>query len=528
MPILSVIIFLPIVGACVVALLPRRDEWLRWTALLFSLATVIAANSVLARFPAGEAGFVFVERVPWIPALGIEYHVGVDGISVLLVLLTAVLFFVALLGTWDAVRHRVKEYLALLLLLKGGILGTFMALDLVLFYVFWEAVLIPMYFLIGIWGAERRSYAAIKFFLFTMAGSVFMLLAIIGLYLQTGTFDLVRLYEKGVPSELQPLLFAAFALAFAIKIPLFPLHTWLPDAHTQAPTAGSVILAGLLLKMGTYGLVRFCLPLFPEASQAAAPWMIALALIGIVYGAALAYAQTDVKRLVAYSSVSHLGFVVLGTFVFNLQGLQGALLQMVNHGISTGALFLIVGMLYERAHTRSLDGFGGVAKVMPTFAALSLIVVFSSAALPPTNGFVGEFLILLGALQADWRLAAVAAVGVVLSAAYLLRMVQKIFFGPVRVDVARFEPLRLGEGLALVILVVGIFRIGLFPAPFLQVSEPAVTRVLERVDVRMSDVRCRSTVGGPRSRDNSRESVRHPTADIRHPNPATRYPRGRP
>jgi NADH-quinone oxidoreductase subunit M len=518
MPILSVLIFLPIAGACVVALLPRRDELLRWTALLFALATAGVAGIVFARFPAGEAGFVFVERTTWIPTLGVEYHVGVDGISVLLVLLTALLFVTALLGTWDAVRHKCKEYLALLLLLEGLILGTFLALDLVLFFVFWEATLIPMYFLIGIWGGERRSYAAIKFFLFTLAGSLLILLAIIGLYMHLGTFDLVRLYELGVPPAFQPLLFAAFALAFALKVPLFPLHTWLPDAHTEAPTAASVILAGVLLKKGTYGLIRFCLPLFPEASLAAAPWVVVLALVGIVYGAAVAFAQTDVKRLVAYSSVSHLGFVVLGTFVFTLHGLQGAVLQMVNHGISTGALFLIVGMLYERAHTRSMDEFGGVAKVMPTFAALSLIVVFSSAALPGTNGFIGEFLILVGAAQADWRLAAVALLGIVLTVAYLLRMVQQVYFGPVRVDPSRFVPLRWGERLALLILVVAIFRIGLFPAPFLQVSEPAVVRVLERVeDGRESEIRDR------------RSEIRKPTADIRYPisDPA-RYPRGRP
>ncbi|MDR5682855.1 MAG: NADH-quinone oxidoreductase subunit M [Armatimonadota bacterium] len=493
-PVLSLLVFLPVAGACVVALMPRREGVLRGTALVFVFATLLVAGAVFSRFPTGAAGFAFVERAPWIPALGIGYHLGIDGISLLLVLLTALLFFAALVGTWDAVRHRLKEYLALLLLLEGAILGTFLALDLVLFYVFWEAVLIPMYFLIGIWGAERRSYAAIKFFLFTMAGSVFMLLAIIGLYRETGTFDLVRLYELGVPSARQPLLFAAFALAFAIKVPVFPLHTWLPDAHTEAPTAGSVILAGVLLKMGTYGLVRFCLPLFPEAAEAAAPWMVALGLVGIVYGAAVAFAQADVKRLVAYSSVSHLGFVVLGTFVFTLQGLQGALLQMVNHGLSTGALFLIVGILYERAHTRSMEGYGGVAKVMPTFAALSLIVVFSSAALPGTAGFVGEFLILLGALRADWRFAAVAAVGVVLSAVYLLWMVQKIYFGPVRVEAARFVTLRWGETLALVVLVAAILWIGLYPAPLLNVSEPAAAGVLERVE---ATTRSMSSDGSP-------------------------------
>jgi NADH-quinone oxidoreductase subunit M len=470
-------VFLPIAGALLVAALPRaaRDV-LRGAALSVFVVVFALAAWVFASFPAGEAGFRHVVRAPWVPGFEIAYHLGVDGISLPLALLTAFLFPVALLGTWDSVREKLKEYLALLLLLEAAVLGTFLALDLVLFYVFWEAVLIPMYFLIAVWGGARRAYAALKFFLFTMAGSLLMLLAIAGIFLSRGTFDVVALIANPLPAELQGGLFAAFALAFAIKVPLFPLHTWLPDAHVEAPTAGSVILAGVLLKMGTYGFLRFCLPLFPEAARAAAPWMLALAIVGILYGAAVAWAQSDMKKLVAYSSVSHLGFVMLGTFAFTLQGLQGSLLQSVNHGVSTGALFLIVGVLYERAHTREMAAFGGIAKVMPAFAPLALIAVFSSAALPGTNGFVGEFLILLGAFRADWRLAALAAPGVVLSAVYLLTMVQKVFFGPVRVDEKRFAALTGRETAALALLITAIFWVGLFPRPFLDRSEAALER----------------------------------------------------
>lgn len=478
--ILSALVFLPVLGAAAVMLLPRRDAWLRGVALLTMLLVLGFTAWLVAVFPTAEAAFRFVERRPWIPALGVTYQLGVDGISLVLVGLVAFLFPVALLGTWDAVRHRVKEYLALLLLLESAILGTFLALDLVLFYVFWEAVLVPMYFVIGIWGGERRTYAALKFFLFTMAGSVLMLLGIVVLWLRTGTTDFLRLLQTPLPSDLQPWLFGAFCLAFAVKIPVLPLHTWLPDAHVEAPTAGSVILAGLLLKMGAYGLLRYAIPLFPEAARASAPLLGALGIAGILYGGVVAYAQDDVKKLVAYSSISHLGFVVLGTFAPNLQGMHGALLQMVNHGLSTGGLFLLVGVLYERAHTRRLDAFGGVAKVMPTFAALSLLIVFSSAALPGTNGFVGEFLILLGTFRAAPWQAALAAGGVILSAVYLLWMVQRVYFGPVRVDRARFGPLTLPEALALGALVAAILWIGLYPAPLLARSEQAVATLVAR------------------------------------------------
>lgn len=479
--ILSATVFLPILGAAVVMLLPRRDDLLRWAAFVTSLLPLILIGWTFIAFPPREAGFRFVERAPWIPALGVTYQLGVDGISLLLAGLTAFLFPIALLGTWDAVRHRVKEYLSLMLLLEGAVLGTFLALDLVLFYVFWEAVLIPMYFVIGIWGGERRTYAALKFFLFTMAGSVLMLLGIVTLALRVGTTDVLRLFQTPLPADLQRWLFWAFTVAFVIKVPVVPLHTWLPDAHVEAPTAGSVILAGLLLKMGAYGLMRYAIPLFPEAARSFAPLLSALGVVGILYGGAVAYAQTDVKKLVAYSSVSHLGFVVLGTFVPTLQGMHGALLQMVNHGLSTGGLFLLVGILYERAHTRRLDAFGGVAKVMPTFAALSLFVVFSSAALPGTNGFVGEFLILLGTFRVDPGRAALAVGGVVLSAVYLLWMVQRVYFGPVRVDPVTFRPLTWQEVAALGALVLVILWVGLQPGPLLVRSEAAVAALAARL-----------------------------------------------
>ncbi|MCS7172986.1 MAG: NADH-quinone oxidoreductase subunit M [Armatimonadetes bacterium] len=478
---LSVLVFLPILGAAVVMLLPRREGLLRSVAFVTFLLTFVLAAWLFWTFPPGEGGFRWVERAPWIPALGVSYQLGVDGISLLLVMLTAFLFPVAQLGTWDAVRHRVKEYLSLLLLLEGAVLGTFLALDLVLFYVFWEAVLIPMYFLIGLWGGERRRYAAVKFFLFTMAGSVLMLLGILVLYLRTGTFEVPRLLQTPLPTQDQRWLFWAFTVAFAIKVPMFPLHTWLPDAHVEAPTAGSVILAGLLLKMGAYGLVRYGLGLFPEAAREAAPLLSLLAVVGILYGGGVAFAQQDIKKLVAYSSISHLGFVVLGTFVFTLQGMHGALLQMVNHGLSTGGLFLLVGVLYERAHTRQMDAFGGIARVMPTFAALSLFIVFSSAALPGTNGFIGEFLVLLGTFRADVRLAALAAGGVILSAVYLLWMVQRVYFGPVRVDPGRFTPLTWKEAAALVALVLVILWIGLYPKPLLERSEAALSLLSSRL-----------------------------------------------
>lgn len=480
------LIALPLVGFVVLLFIPSEaKKALRWVALLASLATFGVALGVLAQFQVGNPGLQMVVRQPWVRIgdVVIEFYLGVDGLSLLMVLLTAFLTPIAILSTWSAVEERVKGFMLFFLLLESGMLGVFLALDLVLFYVFWEFTLVPMIFLIGVWGGERRVYAAVKFFLFTMFGSVLMLLGILYLGLQTRTFAWdALLQQRAVFAAAQLWLFLAFGLAFAIKVPMFPLHTWLPDAHVEAPTAGSVILAGILLKMGAYGFLRFNLPLFPQATLQLAPWMAGLAVVGILYGAAVAYAQQDVKKLVAYSSVSHLGFVVLGTFALTAQGLAGAVLQMVNHGLSTGALFLIVGMLYERRHTRQMSAFGGIWKVMPVLGALSLVVTLSSLGLPGLNGFVGEFTILLGAfrstaLGSPW-FAGVATVGVILAAVYLLTMFEKVFLGPVRHEENRTLPdLNAREVLTLVPILVLIFWIGLYPQPFLNLINPSAEQL---------------------------------------------------
>jgi NADH-quinone oxidoreductase subunit M len=487
---LTPLIFLPLVGAGLVALLPRdRPGAVRWLGLLVSLAAAALTVRVVGAFDAASGELQLVERAAWIPALGIGYAVGVDGISLLLVGLVAVIFPVALLGSWGSITERVKAYTIAMLGLQTAVLGTFLSLDLILFYVFWEAVLVPMAFLIAIWGGPNRRYAAIKFFLYTMAASVLMLVAILVLHalaagqLGERTFDLERLAAISLAPGTQAWLFAAFALAFAVKVPVWPLHTWLPDAHTEAPTAGSVILAAVLLKMGTYGFVRFGPALFPDALVAAAPLLAGLAIVGIVYGAAVSWAQTDFKRLIAFSSVSHLGFVMLGIAALNEQGFQGSLLQMVNHGISTGALFMIVGVLYDRTHTRELADYGGVAARMPRLAALFVIVLLSSAALPGTNGFVGEFLILLGAFRVSVWWAALGVLGVILSAVYLLWAYQQVMHGPATArHPERLTEITPRELLAFAPLVALIFAIGLHPRPLLDRSEAAVRAALDRLE----------------------------------------------
>jgi NADH-quinone oxidoreductase subunit M len=492
-PFLSLLIFLPLVGAVVVFLLPSaRLGAIRWTAFLVSLLTFLASIPLWTAFDTSRRGMQFVEQVPWIESLGITYHLGVDGISALLILMTTFLTAIAILSSFGSITNRVKMYMATLLILETGMIGVFAALDLVLFYMFWEAVLIPMYLIIGVWGGPRRIYAAVKFILYTVAGSLLMLVAILYLYFSHHeafgqyTFDLMRLYDTPLAGSAQLWLFAAFALAFAIKVPMFPFHTWLPDAHVEAPTAGSVILAGVLLKMGTYGFVRFAIPLFPEATRTFAPWIIALAVIGIIYGALVAMVQRDVKKLVAYSSVSHLGFVMLGLFALNTQGIQGSVLQMVNHGLSTGALFLAVGIIYERRHTREISEFGGLSAAIPWFAALFLIVCLSSLGLPGLNGFIGEFLILLGAFRMSPVVAGIAATGVILGAVYILWMYERVMFGPITNEKNRgLRDLTPREFWTLAPVIALIIWIGVFPNPFLRRLDASAAELMDRMNARM-------------------------------------------
>lgn len=500
---LTLVTFFPLVGVLVLLFLPsEKKNLLRWTALVISLVTFGISLWVLSQFKASNPDLQLVAKYDWITVAGwdIRYYLGVDGLSILLVLLTTFLTPISILSTWKAVDERVKDFMLFFLLLEVGMLGVFLAQDLFLFYIFWEFTLVPMYFLIGIWGGPRRIYAAIKFFLYTMAGSILMLLAILWLGINQGTFSVPELVESGgIPADLQLWLFLAFAAAFAIKVPMWPLHSWLPDAHVEAPTAGSVILAGVLLKMGTYGFLRFNIPLFPEAAVQAAPWMALLATIGIIYGAAVSYAQADVKKLVAYSSVSHLGFVMLGMFALNPQGIQGAILQMINHGLSTGALFLLVGMIYEQTHTREIKVYGGLWKITPIFGTIMLIVSLSSMGLPGLNGFVGEFTILLGAWGAGmpggafnsfggFWFAGLSALGVIMAAVYILYMFQKMFLGPegpiveeVKKHGHALRDLNWREIITVLPLLVFIFWIGLYPKPFFDLMAPAVDKLLQPI-----------------------------------------------
>jgi NADH-quinone oxidoreductase subunit M len=489
---LSLVVFLPLAGALALLAIPNRDgsrnAAIRWAALGVSLASFVSTLLLWSAFDPAAPGFQFVERASWLPAFGIEYLLGVDGISLMLLVLTGFLTPLALLCSWDSIEAHIKAFSVLILLLETAMMGVFVSLDLFLFYVFWDAMLIPMYFLIGIWGYDQRVYAAVKFMLYTMAGSVLMLIAIIALAVlhqqSTGvySFDVEKLYRLTIGRDLQLWLFLAFALAFAIKVPLFPLHTWLPDAHVQAPTAGSVILAGVLLKMGTYGLIRFAFPLFPEAAQVCAPWLGFLAVAGIVYGALVAMVQPDMKKLVAYSSVSHLGFVVLGISSMTVEGMQGAVYQMLAHGVSTGGLFIIVGMLSDRRHTRLIAEFGGLKSVMPKLVAAFLIITLSSIGLPGLNGFVGEFLTILGGFRWRPELAVVATSGVILSAVYMLWMFQRVNYGEVTnpknaslPDLSVREWWTIGPAVAMAIVM------GVFPTIFLAPAEPAVRAVVERI-----------------------------------------------
>jgi NADH-quinone oxidoreductase subunit M len=492
--VLTALVAIPLVGAFVALVLKRSgDGAVRYVALGVSLFAFAVSLVMWARFDAASAAYQFVERYAWLPDFGVSYHVGVDGISLLLVVLTTFLTPIALLCSWESVEDRVAEFSAFMLALEAAMIGVFVSLDLFLFYVFWDFMLIPMYFLIGIWGYDRRVYASIKFLLYTMAGSVLMLLAILWLayYHQTVTgvpsFDLADLIALDVPGGPELWLFLAFAVAFAIKVPLFPFHTWLPDAHVQAPTAGSVILAGVLLKMGTYGLLRFAFPLFPQAAIQFAPWIALLAVVGVVYGALVAMVQPDMKKLVAYSSVSHLGIVVLGLTALTVQGVQGSMFQMLAHGISTGGLFLIVGMLSDRRHTRAIAEFGGLKAVMPKLVGVFLLVTLASVALPGTNGFVGEFLILTGtftsqALAGARVFTAVASTGVILSAVYMLWLFQRVNYGEVTNEKNRgLRDLSVREWLVIGPIVAMAVVMGVVPGVFLKPMEPAVRRTIELV-----------------------------------------------
>ena len=505
LPLLTLIVFTPLVGAILLSFVNRKNESvMRQGAFVISLVTLLLSLSMLGGFDPTDVvspdnpalgKYQFEENLSWSETLGIRYHLGVDGISILLILLTTFSMPLVFLSTWKAVTDRVKEYQIALLVLQSGMLGAFVALDMVLFYLFWEAMLIPMYFIVGIWGGRDRIRAAWTFFIYTMVGSLRMFVAILYVRAETGTFDLpavlAHLRENPLDDSVQMWLFAAFALSFAIKVPVFPLHSWLPLAHVQAPTAGSVVLAGVLLKMGTYGFIRFGIPLFPRAASEATPLICWLAVIGIIYGALVAWRQTDIKKLVAYSSVSHLGYVVLGIFLFQangtnepyvVHGMVGSILQMVNHGLSTGMLFLLIGIIYERRHTREIDNFGGIAKVMPVYSVFFIIATLSSIGLPGLNGFVGEFPILLGAFESRPLFGVLASTGVVLGAVYMLMLCRKFLFGAVvHQENAELKDVSTREVVYLVPLVAMMVWIGMFSTNFTDLITPTVHHYLQNL-----------------------------------------------
>jgi len=504
---LNLIVYLPLAGALLMMFFVNKKN----TRAVKTVATAVVGIDFLLSIPLwflyrpGGEEFQFATRFDWIPSVGVQYIFGADGFSVLLILLTTLLGCISVYSSYTAITERQKEYYIFLLLLQTGMLGVFCALDFILFYVFWEVMLVPMYFLIGVWGGPRRLYAAIKFFLYTLVGSVLMLVGILALYFynadgmaaigltglgNVATFEVPVLFEMAphVPAGLQFWVFLAFFVGFAIKVPMFPFHTWLPDAHVEAPTAGSVILAGVLLKMGTYGFVRFSLPLLPDATVKAVGWVGGLAIFAIIYGALVAMAQKDMKKLVAYSSVSHMGFIMLGMFALNVAGMKGAILQMLNHGLSTGALFLLVGIVYERRHNRMIAEYGGLAKVMPLYAMFFMVITMSSIGLPTLNGFIGEFTILIGAFHHAWWWAVLAASGIVLGAAYMLWMYQRVFFGELTNEKNKdLKDLNLREQWTIIPLIILCFWIGLYPKPFFRIMEPTVDRVLQRVQVAMPE-----------------------------------------
>ncbi len=500
---LSVIMFTPLVGAVILLFVNKHSgDTIRWIANVTAGLGFLVSLPLWFAFDAASPDWQFVERAAWIPSIGAEYHLGVDGFSALLVLLTTLMGVIAILSSWTAITERVKEYYIFLLVLQTGMIGAFVALDFLLFFVFWEVMLVPMYFLIGIWGSDNRLYSAIKFFLFTLVGSVVMLLGILAVYFYhyevTGvySFDITQFHALNMPFDLQWWIFLAFFLGFAVKVPMFPFHTWLPDAHTDAPTAGSVILAAVLLKMGTYGFIRFSLPILPEATVAFVPWVAALSIIGIIYGALVAMAQRDWKRLVAYSSVSHMGLVMLGIFALTPVGLTGSIVQQINHGISTGALFLLVGVVYERRHTREIAEYGGLSKIMPAYAAVFLIMTMSSIGLPTLNGFIGEVLILQGIFVVNKWWAAFAATGIVLGAAYMLWLYQRTMFGTVDNPKNENLPdLSIREWATFTPLIILAVWIGLYPKPFIDRLDTSVDRVMVRVNAEYAPVNVEDTGG---------------------------------
>jgi NADH-quinone oxidoreductase subunit M len=489
---LSLILFTPLIGALVMLFVSKQNEnAIRWIANITAFVGFLISVPLWFWYNPQGPEFQFQERLPWIPSIGAEYFIGIDGLSTLLILLTTMMGFIAILSSWNAITERVKEYYIFLLVLQTGMLGAFMALDFMLFFLFWEVMLVPMYFLIGIWGSANRLYSAIKFFLYTLVGSVIMLLGILALYfayhndpanLGAYTFDITKYRHYAFAANLQWWVFLAFFCGFAVKVPMFPLHTWLPDAHTDAPTAGSVILAAVMLKMGTYGFLRFSLPILPEGTRAFVPMMVLLSIIGIVYGALVALAQKDWKRLVAYSSVSHMAMVMLGMFALNPVGLTGSIVQQLNHGISTGGLFLLVGVVYERRHTREISEYGGLSKVMPVYAAIFLVMTMSSIGLPTLNGFIGELLILQGAFVANKVWAAFAGSGVVLGAAYMLYLYQRTMFGKIENPKnERLLDLSQREFATFAPLLVLAVWMGIYPAPFLRRLETSVEQIILRV-----------------------------------------------